>query len=222
MTMCQHYSESAYIQAYVRFHRKRQKIYTAFAVFANKITMCPVFLSGMAVRNFKGFLSLQEVECSAGNVKADLKVFSLKMFSMPENIVLATANPVIDECVTFTVFSSCSIDRVDTRRSKLRVLVSDMEEGEVRRYGCRVNSFDSFGDTVTSTWSISVERQSEYCRIDSNDVILIYQCWPSLFTCVQTCVSACACLYVPLAHTRVSVLLQATLSFVHSFVCFFG
>ena len=127
----------------------------------------------MTVRNFKGFLSLLEVECSAAEVRTELRVFSLKMFSLPDNIVLATANPMVNECVTFRDFSSCSIDRVDTRHSKLRVLVSDMEEGEVRRYGCRVNSFDSFGDTVTSTWSISVERESEYCRINSNDVILI-------------------------------------------------
>ena len=115
----------------------------------------------MTVRNFKGFHSLREVECSARNVKMELKVFSLKMFSIPDNVVLATANPVTSECVTFANYSSCSVDRTDTRSSKLRVLVSDLRQGEVRRYGCRVNSFDSFGDTVTSTWSVSVERESE-------------------------------------------------------------
>ena len=114
------------------------------------------------MKHFKGFDSLQEVQCSAHNLKTEVKVLSLKMFSSPENTVLAIANPLVNECITFTEYSSCSIDRSDTRNSKLRVLVSDMVEGEVREYGCRVNSFDSFGDTITSTWSIRVGRESEY------------------------------------------------------------
>ena len=126
----------------------------------------------MTVRNFKGFLSLQEVECSAAKVKTELRVFSLKMFSIPDNTVLATANPMVNECVTFADYSSCSIDKTDTRNSKLRVLVSDLREGEVRRYGCRVNSFDSFGDTVTSTWSVSVEKESE-CLLRLTPLIAI-------------------------------------------------
>ena len=121
-----------------------------------------VSFSGMAVRHFKGFPSLQEVSCSAGNLRTEAKVLSLKMFTLPENSILASANPVMKECVTFGEYSSCSVDGSDTRKSHLRVLVSDMDEGEIRRFGCRVNSFDSVGDTISTIWSITVERKSEY------------------------------------------------------------
>ena len=118
-------------------------------------------LTGMTVKFFNGITELQEVECSAASLRPELKLFSLKMFSLSDNAVLATANAMTEECTTFTDYSSCYVDRKDSRKSKIRILVSDMEEGEVRRYGCRVNSFDSLGDTITSTWTITVERKSE-------------------------------------------------------------
>ena len=116
----------------------------------------------MSVRHFKGFPSLQEIACTAGNLRTEAKVLSLKMFTLPGNIILASANPVMKECVTFREYSSCSVTGSDTRKSELRVLVSDMDVGEVRRFGCRVNSFDSVGDTISTTWSITVERRREY------------------------------------------------------------
>lgn len=117
----------------------------------------------MTVRYFKGFRSLQEVECSADYFKAEVKILSIKMFAVPGNKVLAHANPVTNECLTFKEFSSCKIDTGDTRKSRLRVLVSDLEEGESRRYGCTATSFGSLGDTDTSTWYVTVNRKSECC-----------------------------------------------------------
>ena len=128
----------------------------------HKIVVISFFvLSGMTVRVFKGFPSLQEVECSTGHLKASVKVFSLKMLTGPQNTVLAHANPVTNECVTFKEFSSCKLDLSDTRKSVLRVLVSDLEEGESRRYRCTATSFGSLGETNTSSWSITVWRKSK-------------------------------------------------------------
>ena len=135
----------------------------------------------MTVRHFKGFHSLQEVVCSAGTLRPEVKVLSLKMFTLPENSVLATANPVMKECVTFREYSSCSVDGSDTRKSEVRVLVSDMDEGEIRRFGCRVNSFDSLGDTISTAWSVTVERRSKYTPENKLDNILINH---SLCVCV--------------------------------------
>ena len=115
----------------------------------------------MTVRLFKGFPSLQEVECTTENLKAEVKVFSLKMFTGPQDSVLAHANPVTRECLTFRDFSSCKFDLSDTRKSRLKVLVSDLEEGESRRYGCTAASFGSLGETNSSHWSITVWRESK-------------------------------------------------------------
>ena len=120
-------------------------------------------ISGMTARIFKGFPSLQEVECTAGSLKAEVNVFSLKLFTVPDNGLLAHANPVKDECVTFGEFSSCLIDTSNTRNSRLRVLVSDLEEGEDREYGCTVSTFGPLGEYDAATWSITVRRNSEYC-----------------------------------------------------------
>ena len=123
-------------------------------------------LSGMSVRLFKGFPSLQEIECTTGNLKAEVNVFSLKLFTVPENGMLAHANPVKNECVTFEEYSSCEIDSSDTRNSRLRVLVSDLREGERRKYGCTASSFGPFGETNVARWSLVVKRNSEYGNED--------------------------------------------------------
>ena len=117
----------------------------------------------MTVRAFKGFESLQEVECTTGNLKAEVSVFSLKMFTIPDNGLLAHANPVKGECVTFGQFSSCVVDSGNTRNSRLRVLVSDLGEGESRRYGCTASTFGPLGEYDAATWSLTVRRNSEYC-----------------------------------------------------------
>ena len=122
-----------------------------------KLTLAESF-SGLSVRNFKGFPSLQEIECQIGSYNAEVNVFSLKLFRLPSNIVLAHANPVKNECQTFGEYSSCRIDIRDTRKSTLNILVSDLKEGESRRYGCTASSFGPLGATNTSTWSITVKR----------------------------------------------------------------
>ena len=119
-------------------------------------------LSGLSVRLFKGFPSLQEVECTTGSLKAEVKVFSLKIFTELENKMLAHSNPMTNECITFGDFSSCVIDTGDSRNSRLRLLVSDLEEGESRKYGCTASSFGPFGETNAVTWSVTVQRNSEY------------------------------------------------------------
>ena len=116
----------------------------------------------MSVRLFKGFPSLQEIECTTGSLKAEVNVFSLKLFTVPENGMLAHANPVKNDCVTFEEYSSCEIDSSDTRNSRLRVLVSDLREGERRNYGCTASSFGPFGETNVARWSLVVKRNSEY------------------------------------------------------------
>ena len=120
-----------------------------------------LLISGMSVRNFKGFSSLQEVECWGGHLKTEVKLVSLKLYTISDNSVLAYLNTLTHECITHGAYSSCSIDTVTSRRSRLKVLVADLAEGESRGYGCKASSFRSGEEPKTDTWSIVIRRISE-------------------------------------------------------------
>ena len=115
----------------------------------------------LSTRDFRGFPSLQEVECWGGYLQPEVKLLSLAIFPSDSGTVLAYANPYTNECITFTDYSSCYIDTSDTKQSRLRVLVSDLTEGHSRRYGCNITTFKSVGHTKTSTMYIAVERKSK-------------------------------------------------------------
>ena len=115
----------------------------------------------MKVQTFRGFPSLQEVECWAGHLEAEVKLLSLKLYNVADDTLLAYLNTLTNECMTFLEYSSCDIDTSDTRQSRLRVLVADLKEGESRTYGCKTSSFRSTEEAKTSTWSIVVRRNSE-------------------------------------------------------------
>lgn len=122
------------------------------------------FLAGMISRDFKDIPSLKEVECWGANLNPDVKLMSLKLYRVTDNSVLASLNVFTNSCVTFGDFSSCTVDTVDTHKSRLRVLVPDLEEGETRRYGCKANTLKPLGDTETLIWTLPVTRKSECFR----------------------------------------------------------
>lgn len=115
----------------------------------------------MAARHFRGIPSIQEVECWGGKLDSDAKLMSLQMYRNSESSVVASLNLYTTNCMTYGDFSSCAIDRHDPHRSKLRVLVHDLDEGEGRRFGCIAISMMPSGKTKTSTWSLLVKRNSE-------------------------------------------------------------
>ena len=112
-------------------------------------------------RDFKGFPSLKEVECWGGSLEPEVKLMSLQMYTLPERTILASLNVITKNCVTFGDYSSCFIDKDDTHKSRLRILVYDLGEGESKDFGCTANSLKSLGNTQTLTWIISVTRKSE-------------------------------------------------------------
>lgn len=118
--------------------------------------------SGMTSNDFKGFPSIQEVGCSGESLEAEVKILSLTMFKTSDNSVLVYANPLTNDCFTGVDFSSCLIDTIDKRNSRVRVLVYDLQEGETRQYGCNVSSFKHKEQAGTITWSILVRGKSEY------------------------------------------------------------
>lgn len=110
----------------------------------------------MSVRDFRGFESIQEVECSGGHLEAEVNILFLKLFEVSNQTVFAYLNVQSRSCLTFAEFSSCFVDPVNSRGSRLRILVSDLEVGESRRYGCTLSTWRSLKDTETFTWSVSV------------------------------------------------------------------
>ena len=116
----------------------------------------------MTVRNFKGFPSLQEVECWGRKVEPEAKLLSLRMYTILDKSVLAYVNILTLECLTFSEFSSCVLNSTDTHQSRLRVLVSDLKAGESRDYGCEVSTLKSLEGTKTTLWTISVTRERKW------------------------------------------------------------
>lgn len=116
----------------------------------------------MVVRTFKGISSLQEVECSGRYLQPEVKVFSLKLFRVSDQSVVAHVNPITNKCTSFGEFSSCFVDAADTHRSLVRTLVADLEYNESREYGCTVKAFGALGDTQTFDWVVAARTPSMY------------------------------------------------------------
>ena len=126
---------------------------------------CNYRFSGMTSRNFKGFPSLKEVQCSGRSLKPEVKLLSLQLYKLPEEEMLASLNVFSNTCVTMGDYSSCVVNTSDTHVSTLRTLVTDMREGERRQYKCTANAVDSYGLPKFLTWTTVIEYHSEYHRI---------------------------------------------------------
>ena len=131
-------------------------------------SVCRDFVSGMTSRDFRGIFSIQEVECLGENLDVDVKLISLQLFKLPEPTVLASLNVISDSCMTFSEFSSCMIHPTATHKSRVRILVHDLEEGERREYGCTATTVTPLGNAVTQNWKLVLKRSSKprnYCSL---------------------------------------------------------
>ena len=117
--------------------------------------------TGMTVGDFLGFPSLQEVECSGGSLKAELDLLSLTLFRAADNTVLATLNTFKGTCKTFSEFSSCNLNVGETRKSSVRTLVADLQQGQTTILGCNVTSFLENGHAQMYSWSLPVYRKGK-------------------------------------------------------------
>ena len=142
----------------------------------------------MTVRDFLGFPSLQEVECSGGSLAAEVDLLSLTLFKMSGNSILAIVNPLKDTCMTFSEFSSCDISVGDTKASVVRTLVADLEEGETMILGCNVTGFLKTGHPQVYSWSLPVYRKRKWFCFNSC-------CFPSGLV-IRLSLSVCVCRFV--------------------------
>jgi hypothetical protein len=113
------------------------------------------------VRDFLGFQSLKEVECSGRNLPEDIDYMSVTLFKSSDNSALGTLKTSRNDCHTFSEYASCVIDAGDSRKSAVKTLVADLEGGQSTSLGCNVTSVLKNGHAKMYTWSISVYRESK-------------------------------------------------------------
>jgi hypothetical protein len=117
----------------------------------------------MLVRDFLGFQSLKEVECSGRNLPEEIDFMSVTMFRVSDSSVLGTLKTLKNDCQTYSEYASCVIDSGDSRKSAVRTLVADLEEEQTKLFGCNVSVIMKNGHARMYSWSISVYRESKIC-----------------------------------------------------------
>ena len=102
------------------------------------------------------------MECTSEVLSSDVDVFQMTLFALGDVKFTAYVNPLKGECLTSLTFSSCVIEDNDSRRTKVRSLVLDLEVDESRDYGCNVSTSKGPGEAIGTTgWRITVRSISE-------------------------------------------------------------
>lgn len=92
---------------------------------------------------------------------SDVDVFSLVLLNVKNDSVYASANVAKRECSTSRLFTSCSFHATESRLTQLRMLITDLSEGEGRLYGCNVTSIKTGGRVTITFWTLMVTRNSK-------------------------------------------------------------
>ena len=122
-------------------------------------------LSGLTSQPFQGFTAIQSVECTGATLPGDSDLLSMVLYQVSNSELLAIANLRKRSCSTSQTFIACHIDESDSRRSKIKALISDLTEGQSRAYGCNLTSLSSVGQSSIVSWSLVVTRPSKYTTI---------------------------------------------------------
>ncbi|KAL8563676.1 hypothetical protein ACOMHN_035410 [Nucella lapillus] len=119
------------------------------------LSLCLVAYPHFGVQAAKqGNGHITEVECSGEVLDTDTDLLTMVLYHVPDKQKVATANLKSGECSTSDQFSSCLINIHDSHRTKLRTLVLDLVEGELRHFGCNLTTFKSDGSTDIVSWTI--------------------------------------------------------------------
>ncbi|KAK7105432.1 uncharacterized protein [Littorina saxatilis] len=111
--------------------------------------------TGLTARPFYGLSNTEELECSGSVLDSDTSLLSLSLFSLHDDVVLASANVATKECLTSGYFSACLFHPSDNRRSKLRTLVTASDNGRERWFGCNATCYGR-GRTAIFFWKLPV------------------------------------------------------------------
>ena len=121
----------------------------------------------MIVRNYRGFESLKEVECSGTNLPNEVNFLSLTLykkldFSHEKTLATLQTSMGSYNCHTFTEFSSCTNDASNIQNSVVKTLVSDLVGGERSFISCNISAvFRIKSEVFKGSWDIDVYRESK-------------------------------------------------------------
>ena len=133
-------------------------------------------ISGLRARSFYGLRHITEVECSGDGLPASADLLSIVLYDADTNRVLASVNYAERKCVTSGGFTSCLVDSVNSRNTRVRMLIDDLRAEEVRTYGCDVSIFKAGERSTYVSWSLAVERPSKLRRPLVTCIYFIYTC----------------------------------------------
>lgn len=139
---------------------EEKEIITDFSTPHKAITHA-ASVSGLRVKAFKGLHHVQELECSGEDLDSDTNVLLMTLFSFPSDKTIASANLGGDQCSTSAMFSSCVLDRANSRRTRIRTLLLDFRDGDVLKFGCNVTTARSGGRAYFISWSLTVKITSK-------------------------------------------------------------
>ncbi|XP_076457966.1 uncharacterized protein LOC143291754 isoform X10 [Babylonia areolata] len=122
------------------------------------VTSVTVHTNGLSSWPFQGFHELQELQCSGESVPPDSDIVAMVLYEAGKSRVLAAANVGKRQCSTSHRFVACHLDPTDTRKSRLKVLIDDLAEGQSRVYGCNVTFLTSTMETKIAKWSTTVHH----------------------------------------------------------------
>lgn len=115
----------------------------------------------MTSRPFQGYSGVQEMRCSGEMLTSDVDVLSLALYRVPDNKVIASSNHRNRKCRTSENFVSCEINDVDSRQSRLTILVTDLAPGHSRAYVCNATTVEASGETKVISWRIHARHLSK-------------------------------------------------------------
>ena len=119
----------------------------------------------MTVGAFRGYPSLQELQCSGENLPAGSDLVYMVLFKQATGKILAFINLRKGECSTAEDYVSCDVDSDDTRRSRLRVLLTDVDSSATA-FGCNVTVIGPGGMLKTLSWWLAVDPIRECVGTD--------------------------------------------------------
>ena len=115
----------------------------------------------MSTRQFQDVPNVVEVQCSGSSLGPNVELFSLTLYAIEDDEVLASVSLNKLECATSSSFSACFVDRLNPFNTTLHTLVVDLHPGQRRLYGCNV-SMNTAGRPAIIHWAIAASLRAEY------------------------------------------------------------
>lgn len=126
----------------------------------------------MEVHSFQGVHNVQEVVCSGEFLSPESEVMFMSLYTVVDKKEVAFVNIPKTECLTYGGFSSCLIDKHQSRNTKLKTLVLDLPDGGTRKYGCRLTVVRSGREVEIVSRSVLARRHSK--RFDFTPLFRTY------------------------------------------------